>query len=85
VTVFAVSRLLSSYHGHSLSVSAGPPTDIVYSPAVPPSDMTGGVHHVGTTVAELERAVDFYTETCDLGVHAEFDASGEAISTGFGD
>jgi len=46
--------------------------------------MTGRVHHVGTTVAELERAVDFYTETFDLGVLAEFESSGEAFSTGVG-
>ena len=46
--------------------------------------MPGSVHHVGTTVADLERAVDFYTETFDLEVLAEFESTGEAFSTGVG-
>ena len=46
--------------------------------------MPRSVHHVGTTVADLERAVDFYTETFDLEVLAEFESTGEAFSTGVG-
>ena len=30
-----------------------------------------GVHHVGTTVSDLDRAVDFYTETFDLDAVTE--------------
>ncbi|GAB6878025.1 hypothetical protein JCM17823_02990 [Halorubrum gandharaense] len=37
-------------------------------------------HHFGITVADLERAVDFYTETFDLPVLAEFEVSGEAFA-----
>ncbi|WP_123535157.1 VOC family protein [Halosimplex salinum] len=46
--------------------------------------MTGSVHHTGTTVADLDRAVDFYTDVFDLDVLAEFESSGEAFSTGVG-
>ncbi len=37
-------------------------------------------HHVGVTVTDLDRAVDFYTETFDLAVAAEFDVGGEAFA-----
>ena len=37
-------------------------------------------HHVGVTVADLDRAVDFYTETFDLDVAAEFAVGGEAFA-----
>ena len=37
-------------------------------------------HHFGITVADLERAVAFYTETFDLPVIAEFEVSGEAFA-----
>ena len=46
--------------------------------------MTGSVHHTGTTVADLDRAVEFYTEIFDLDVVAEFEASGENFSRGVG-
>lgn len=46
--------------------------------------MTGTVHHVGTTVSDLDRAVDFYTEVFDLEVLRRFTASGEGFSTGVG-
>ncbi|WP_436925277.1 VOC family protein [Halosimplex amylolyticum] len=46
--------------------------------------MPGSVHHTGTTVADLDRAVDFYTEVFDLDVLAEFEASGEEFATGVG-
>jgi catechol 2,3-dioxygenase-like lactoylglutathione lyase family enzyme len=39
-------------------------------------------HHVGITVTDLERAVDFYTEVFDLSVAAEFSVGGEAFATG---
>jgi catechol 2,3-dioxygenase-like lactoylglutathione lyase family enzyme len=39
-------------------------------------------HHVGFTVSDLDRAVDFYTEVFDLPVLAEFSVSGEGFSTG---
>ena len=37
-------------------------------------------HHVGVTVSDLDRAVDFYTETFDLEVAAEFSVGGEAFA-----
>ncbi len=42
------------------------------------------VHHVGTTVSDLDRAVEFYTEVFDLDVLDRFPASGEAFATGVG-
>ncbi|QLH76409.1 VOC family protein [Halosimplex rubrum] len=46
--------------------------------------MSGSVHHTGTTVADLDRAVEFYTEVFDLDVLAEFESSGENFSRGVG-
>ncbi|WP_200530397.1 VOC family protein [Halorubrum sp. LN27] len=37
-------------------------------------------HHVGITVADLDRAVDFYTETFDLDPLSEFAVGGEAFA-----
>ncbi|MFC4359793.1 VOC family protein [Halobium salinum] len=37
-------------------------------------------HHYGITVADLDRAVDFYTETFDLDVLDRFEVAGEAFS-----
>jgi len=37
-------------------------------------------HHVGITVADLDRAVDFYAETFDLDVVAEFAVGGDAFA-----
>ena len=37
-------------------------------------------HHVGITVADLDRAVDFYTETFDLDLRAEFAVGGDAFA-----
>jgi len=37
-------------------------------------------HHVGVTVSDLDRAVDFYTDTFDLDVVAEFSVDGDAFS-----
>ncbi|ELZ59325.1 MULTISPECIES: VOC family protein [Halorubrum] len=37
-------------------------------------------HHVGVTVADLDRAVDFYAETFDLDVVAEFSVGGDAFA-----
>ncbi|EMA69872.1 glyoxalase/bleomycin resistance protein/dioxygenase [Halorubrum aidingense JCM 13560] len=42
------------------------------------SDLTA--HHVGITVSDLDRAVDFYTETFGLEVVAEFAVGGEAFA-----
>jgi len=39
-------------------------------------------HHVGITVADLDRAVDFYAETFDLDVAAEFSVGGDAFAEG---
>lgn len=39
-------------------------------------------HHIGTTVRDLDRAVDFYRAVFDLSVIAEFTVSGEAFETG---
>jgi catechol 2,3-dioxygenase-like lactoylglutathione lyase family enzyme len=44
----------------------------------PVSDPTA--HHVGITVTDLDRAVDFYTETFDLDVLAEFSVGGDAFA-----
>ena len=46
--------------------------------------MPGTVHHVGTTVSDLDRAVDFYTDVFDLEVLNRFTASGENFATGVG-
>jgi catechol 2,3-dioxygenase-like lactoylglutathione lyase family enzyme len=37
-------------------------------------------HHVGITVADLDRAVEFYVETFDLDVAAEFSVGGDAFA-----
>ena len=37
-------------------------------------------HHVGVTVADLDRAVEFYAETFDLDVVAEFAVGGDAFA-----
>ena len=37
-------------------------------------------HHVGVTVADLDRAVEFYAETFDLDVVAEFGVAGDAFA-----
>lgn len=39
-------------------------------------------HHAGVTVADLDRAVDFYCDVFGLSVCAEFEVSGEAFETG---
>jgi catechol 2,3-dioxygenase-like lactoylglutathione lyase family enzyme len=39
-------------------------------------------HHVGITVSDLDRAVDFYRDVLGLSVVAEFAVSGEAFETG---
>jgi catechol 2,3-dioxygenase-like lactoylglutathione lyase family enzyme len=37
-------------------------------------------HHVGITVSDLDRAVDFYTETFDLDLLSEFSVGGDAFA-----
>lgn len=37
-------------------------------------------HHVGITVTDLDRAIDFYTDTFDLDIRAEFSVGGEAFA-----
>ncbi len=47
--------------------------------------MTGPTaHHVGITVSDLDRAVDFYTDTFGLDVVAEFSVGGEAFAEAVG-
>ena len=46
--------------------------------------MSGSVHHVGTTVADLDRAVEFYCDVFDLEIAAEFESSGENFARGVG-
>jgi catechol 2,3-dioxygenase-like lactoylglutathione lyase family enzyme len=46
--------------------------------------MSGTVHHVGTTVSDLDRAVDFYTDVLGLEVLKRFTASGENFASGVG-
>lgn len=41
-------------------------------------------HHVGLTVADLDRAVEFYEGVFDLPVSSRFTVSGEAFSTAVG-
>ena len=41
-------------------------------------------HHVGLTVSDLDRAVDFYRDVLGLSVAAEFEVSGGAFATGVG-
>lgn len=41
-------------------------------------------HHVGMTVADLERAVEFYRDVLGLAVLDRFGVSGEAFATGVG-
>ncbi|PSP95757.1 bleomycin resistance protein [Halobacteriales archaeon QS_4_62_28] len=41
-------------------------------------------HHVGTTVEDLDRAVEFYSETFGFEELARFDVAGEAFATGVG-
>lgn len=41
-------------------------------------------HHVGITVADLERAVEFYRDTLGFPVASEFSVSGDAFSTAVG-
>src|SRR6056297_1174194 len=38
-------------------------------------------HHVGTTVRDLDRAVDFYRDILGLSVAAEFEVAGDAFET----
>lgn len=38
------------------------------------------LHHVGITVSDLDRATNFYTDTFDLTVAAEFTVDGEAFA-----
>lgn len=41
-------------------------------------------HHVGITVDDLDRAVEFYTETFDFEELSRFSVGGEAFATGVG-
>jgi catechol 2,3-dioxygenase-like lactoylglutathione lyase family enzyme len=41
-------------------------------------------HHVGVTVSDLDRAVDFYRDVFGLDVVARFSVDGEAFATGVG-
>ena len=41
-------------------------------------------HHVGTTVADLDRAVEFYRDTLGFELLSEFTVSGDSFATGVG-
>jgi len=41
-------------------------------------------HHVGLTVSDLDRAVEFYRDTLGLDVLSEFSVGGEEFATGVG-
>ncbi|MFD1642475.1 VOC family protein [Halohasta litorea] len=41
-------------------------------------------HHVGVTVSDLDRAIDFYRDILGLSVVARFEVAGEAFETGVG-
>ena len=45
----------------------------------PPADPQ--LHHTGLTVADLERAVGFYTSLLDCTIEARFSVSGDAFGT----
>jgi catechol 2,3-dioxygenase-like lactoylglutathione lyase family enzyme len=45
---------------------------------------TLSAHHVGITVTDLDRAVEFYRDTFGLAVLDRFTVSGEGFSTGVG-
>jgi len=45
---------------------------------------TLAAHHVGITVTDLDRAVEFYRDTFGLAVLDRFTVSGESFSTGVG-
>jgi catechol 2,3-dioxygenase-like lactoylglutathione lyase family enzyme len=46
------------------------------------TDLTA--HHVGVTVTDLDRAVEFYRDALGLDLVSRFSVSGEAFSTGVG-
>jgi catechol 2,3-dioxygenase-like lactoylglutathione lyase family enzyme len=49
------------------------------------SDVTSlDPHHFGVTVTDLDRAVEFYEDTFDLGTPDRFTVSGEAFADGVG-
>jgi len=53
------------------------------APALPRvTDLTA--HHVGTTVSDLEQAVEFYRDVLGFDVLSEFESSGESFATGVG-
>jgi catechol 2,3-dioxygenase-like lactoylglutathione lyase family enzyme len=41
-------------------------------------------HHVGTTVSDLDRAVEFYRDVLGFELLSEFTVSGESFATGVG-
>ena len=41
-------------------------------------------HHIGVTVADIDRAVAFYRDVLDLDVLARFTVAGDAFATGVG-
>ncbi|WP_256403754.1 VOC family protein [Halorubrum salinum] len=45
-----------------------------------PSASDPTAHHVGVTVSDLDRAVEFYTDTFGLDVVSEFSVGGEAFA-----
>jgi len=50
----------------------------------PSNDTDPQAHHVGLTVADLDRAVAFYRDTLGLDVLSEFSVGGEGFATGVG-
>nr|WP_049982809.1 VOC family protein [Halorubrum sp. BV1] len=50
----------------------------------PPSASDPTAHHVGVTVSDLDRAVEFYTDTFGLDVVAEFPVGGDAFAEAVG-
>jgi len=58
-----------------MSTPPSPGRDVTTSPSA---------HHVGITVADLDRAVSFYTDTFGFEVLAEFTVGGEAFAEGVG-
>lgn len=73
--------------GNGRGVETGPPersADIRkgFRAVLPLSDMTNArTHHVGVTVADLDRTIEFYRDVLDLEILDRFTVSGDAFAT----
>lgn len=71
--------------GHVLAAASTPAVFILGAPSGGMAATTDPrAHHVGLTVADLDRAVAFYRSLFDCEVLARFAVAGEAFETGVG-